>query len=345
MLNFFRKIRWQLANENKFLKYFRYAFGEVVLIMLGIFMALQLQNWNENRKQESQFKTSLEHVYNTIDIDIANFKQSVYYTIEQHKLLNSLLNNPDSIPNNKLLNVLYYLDTKPSLVKNSQSTYYFSKLNPDPKNITHNTLAQEISSYTNWSYELNLESDQNLITNFLIQNNFPRYYPVFGYTATGNFTSNLFFQKENERVRALLDSVAFKDILRSVQNYKRYIVFSINGTGEDGESIKNKIEKYYPEVRLLYQDIGIIGDATNNWTNSIPMMLIDEQKSIWKIEITLKNGSLKFRSRDSWIQNWGGDTFPKGNALYFGENILIKAGKYRVILDLSENTYEFIPIE
>ena len=59
MLNFFRKIRRQLANENKFLKYFRYAFGEAVLIMLGIFMALQLQNWNENRKQEAQFKTQI----------------------------------------------------------------------------------------------------------------------------------------------------------------------------------------------------------------------------------------------------------------------------------------------
>ena len=133
MLNLFRKIRRQLANENKFQKYFRYAFGEVVLITLGIFMALQLQNWNENRKKEIQFKTSLEHVYNTIDIDISTFKHSVYYTTEQSHLLNSLLNNPDSIPNSKLLNVLYYLDTKPTLVKNSQSKYFFSKLNPDPK--------------------------------------------------------------------------------------------------------------------------------------------------------------------------------------------------------------------
>jgi len=345
MLNFFRKIRRQLANENKFLKYFRYAFGEAVLIMLGIFMALQLQNWNENRKQEAQFKTSLEHVYNTIDIDISTLKNSVYYTSLQSKLLNSLLNNPDSIPNSKLLDVLYYLDTKPSLSKNSQTKYFFSKLNPDPKIITHNTLAQEISSYTNWSLESNQTSDQNLITDFLMQNNFTCYYPVFGYTATENFTSNLFFQKENERARALLDSSAFKNILRSVQNSKINIIFSINGSGEDGKSLKNKIEKYYPEVRLLYQDVGIIGDATNNWANSIPMTLFDEQKSIWKIETTLKDGSLKFRSRDSWIQNWGGDTFPKGTTLYFGENIPVKAGKYRIILDLSENSYEFILIE
>jgi len=46
MINFFRKIRKKLANENKFQKYFRYAFGEVALIMIGIFIALQLNNWN-----------------------------------------------------------------------------------------------------------------------------------------------------------------------------------------------------------------------------------------------------------------------------------------------------------
>ena len=51
MLNFFRKIRRQLANENKFQKYFRYAIGEIVLVVLGILIALQINNWNEHRKK------------------------------------------------------------------------------------------------------------------------------------------------------------------------------------------------------------------------------------------------------------------------------------------------------
>ena len=74
MINFFRKIRKQLANENKFQRYFRYAFGEVALIMIGIFMALQLNNWNENRKQETQFKVTLEQLYNTIKFDSETYK-------------------------------------------------------------------------------------------------------------------------------------------------------------------------------------------------------------------------------------------------------------------------------
>ncbi len=51
MLNFFRKIRRKLSNENKFIQYSRYAIGEILLVMIGILLALQVNNWNESRKQ------------------------------------------------------------------------------------------------------------------------------------------------------------------------------------------------------------------------------------------------------------------------------------------------------
>ena len=98
MINFFRKIRKQLANENKFQRYFRYAFGEVALIMIGIFMALQLNNWNENRKQEAQFKVTLEQLYNTIKFDSETYKIHMIIFQDQAKGIDDLLNHPDSIP-------------------------------------------------------------------------------------------------------------------------------------------------------------------------------------------------------------------------------------------------------
>ena len=49
MLRFFRSIRQNLLNENKTAKYFKYAIGEFLLIVAGILVALQIQNWNEGR--------------------------------------------------------------------------------------------------------------------------------------------------------------------------------------------------------------------------------------------------------------------------------------------------------
>ena len=50
MIRFFRKIRQRLLTENRFSKYFIYAFGEIFLIVIGILIALQLNNSNEVRK-------------------------------------------------------------------------------------------------------------------------------------------------------------------------------------------------------------------------------------------------------------------------------------------------------
>ena len=50
MIKFFRKIRQRLLSENKPSKYLLYALGEILLIVIGILVALQINIWNENRK-------------------------------------------------------------------------------------------------------------------------------------------------------------------------------------------------------------------------------------------------------------------------------------------------------
>jgi hypothetical protein len=50
MIKFFRKIRQNLLSENKLSKYLLYAIGEIMLVMIGILLALSINNWNENKK-------------------------------------------------------------------------------------------------------------------------------------------------------------------------------------------------------------------------------------------------------------------------------------------------------
>lgn len=52
MLRFFRQFRHQLLTENRFRKYLLYAVGEIFLVVIGILIALQINNWNEARKEK-----------------------------------------------------------------------------------------------------------------------------------------------------------------------------------------------------------------------------------------------------------------------------------------------------
>ena len=68
MINFFMRIRKQLADDNKPLKYLRYAIGEIVLVVIGILIALQINNWNEERHQ----KAKEEKLLIELDRDLAS---------------------------------------------------------------------------------------------------------------------------------------------------------------------------------------------------------------------------------------------------------------------------------
>jgi hypothetical protein len=62
MIKFFRRFRQRLISENKFSKYLLYAVGEIVLVVIGILIALSINNWNENRKlkaEENELLTNL----------------------------------------------------------------------------------------------------------------------------------------------------------------------------------------------------------------------------------------------------------------------------------------------
>ena len=62
MIKFFRHIRKSLLERNKMGKYFKYAIGEIVLVVVGILIALQINNWNEQRKNQAFEKELLEQI-------------------------------------------------------------------------------------------------------------------------------------------------------------------------------------------------------------------------------------------------------------------------------------------
>jgi len=95
MINFFRKIRKQLADQNKPLKYFRYAVGEIVLVMIGILLALQVNNWNEARKDQRTLTNILQNIAADMRADALNIKEIMEYAEEENKRIKSFLDHED----------------------------------------------------------------------------------------------------------------------------------------------------------------------------------------------------------------------------------------------------------
>jgi len=67
MIKFFRKIRQNLLSEGKTGKYFKYAIGEIVLVVIGILIALQINNWNEDQKKKELEKIMLENLVENLE--------------------------------------------------------------------------------------------------------------------------------------------------------------------------------------------------------------------------------------------------------------------------------------
>ena len=111
MIKFFRKIRQRLLTENKFRKYLLYAFGEIILVVIGILIALQVNNLNEksklnNETQEifkslnDEFKNNRAVLKERIDalentnkyvkavLDLTNSDESVLATINIDSIIN-----------------------------------------------------------------------------------------------------------------------------------------------------------------------------------------------------------------------------------------------------------------
>ena len=79
MLHFFRKIRRDLLANSQFFKYLKYAVGEIILVVLGILIALYINNQNEERKEQEKFDMVLVDVEKELIKNIQSINESMKY--------------------------------------------------------------------------------------------------------------------------------------------------------------------------------------------------------------------------------------------------------------------------
>lgn len=91
MIKFFRKIRRQLLAKNKFSKYLLYAIGEIVLVVIGILIALQINNWNQSKQESNKEKVYLRNVEADLKQQLSYISIQLEHEYEHDSLAASIL--------------------------------------------------------------------------------------------------------------------------------------------------------------------------------------------------------------------------------------------------------------
>ncbi|MBT8185699.1 MAG: hypothetical protein KJN76_12715 [Eudoraea sp.] len=107
MLKFFRKIREKLIDEGNIRKYFFYAIGEILLVVIGILIALQINNWNQANSNNIVVQNYISNLHSELSSDL-NYFQLLITNNEQQKsyidnILIALYSDRENISNEKEL--------------------------------------------------------------------------------------------------------------------------------------------------------------------------------------------------------------------------------------------------
>ena len=111
MIKFFKKIRQKLLTENKFSKYLLYAIGEITLVVIGILIALSINNWNEEHKISKKEVANLKSLQSEMMTSLEELK------IDQERNLNYYKST---------VNVYEYILTEAVLVDSMYKVFYKS---------------------------------------------------------------------------------------------------------------------------------------------------------------------------------------------------------------------------
>jgi hypothetical protein len=101
MIKFFRKIRQKMLNNGQFGKYLLYAIGEIILVVIGILIALQINNWNGERKDRVTEKKLLLELRENLEINLTHLQEDI---LKEHISIAAINLVVDHIDNRKPYN-------------------------------------------------------------------------------------------------------------------------------------------------------------------------------------------------------------------------------------------------
>jgi hypothetical protein len=353
MIPFFRKIRKKMADDNKPLKYMRYAIGEIVLVVIGILIALQINTWNEERKRRVEERDLLLELRRELDLNIKElniYNNSAEQNVKDLELYWSYFKKQNNAPNKDsvVAFVLSLTHTKPyslefntlnsvvstsriNLINNEELRFYLNRL------ISATKLLQDF------------DDERISLRNTQVMPELRKYFDL------KNLSSYVFdFQEGDnkiytENVHTFFSRIDYSSL---ISEYQKLVSWTgptsswVIGILKETKGIIDLELKKYDNIpnKAIYGEINIF--FWDGKINFVPLESQNKQHTLWKGMVNLKKGEVIFVNRKSFAISWIGSTFPKGDLFEkegdYGKNLPVEEGTYMVIFDLENNTYEFI---
>ena len=149
MINFFRQIRQQLLSQNKVSKYLLYAFGEIILVVIGILIALQINNWNQTKSNQKIVDDYLEKISVNIDSDLKKLEILINQRREALTLCDTIVMYYDAkkISNPKLFEKGFFSIFIETRFSPNTNAYESLKSSGFMKNLKNSKIEEKLGSY------------------------------------------------------------------------------------------------------------------------------------------------------------------------------------------------------
>ena len=249
MISFFRKIRQKLLEQNKVTRYLAYAVGEITLVMIGILLALQVNNWNENRKDRIKEQKVLLELKTLFEENIAQLENKILIRkniIKKAGEVISYIDNKEEVSLDSLTLKLSAIIVAPTYDPIDNGLMDAENL----QLLSNDSLRRILSKFPSGIADLKQQEDEfvrlyyNSITPFLIQNGLARDVNQSFYGDPSNLTymldnsivsqTNLGKSKKTTNVKDILNNVEFESILATT--------LSVNvGVNWESESYKKQM--------------------------------------------------------------------------------------------------------
>ena len=171
MIKFFRKVRQKLLSENKFSKYLLYAIGEIILVVIGILIALYINNLNTEKQDSIYLNGYLNNISENIKLDEANLEQIAIFrdsSIISSKYFMNIIEQENTSKEHFLFYFSEYFTYNPWLDKYFQSNnsgFEALKNSGYLSKIQQTTLETELYKY--YGLVEQIENEEKYLNNFM----------------------------------------------------------------------------------------------------------------------------------------------------------------------------------